>query len=281
MTDRRAFLQSLGAAVITTTGMTAGLLGATRARRERLAVIGIQLYTLRHEMAQDFEGTLARVAGIGYKEVEFAGYFDRTPGAVRRALDLNGLSAPAAHVPIEALRDDWNHMLEAAQETGHRYVIVAWIPANRRRAIDDYRRLAELFNRAGERAREVGLHFAYHNHDFEFARLDGQIPYDVLLAETDPREVLVEMDLFWIMKGGGDPFRYFARYPGRIHMVHVKDMNNQGQMVDVGDGEIEFARIFAKREQAGIKHYFVEHDNPPSAFDTARRSYDYLKRLEF
>ena len=150
-----------------------------------------------------------------------------------------------------------------------------------RRTADGYKRVAELFNRAGAEARKAGLRFAYHNHDFEFAAVDDRIPYDVLLAETDPAAVEFEMDLYWVTHGGGDPLAYFARHPGRFPLVHVKDMDAARGMVDVGKGVIGWKQIFARRDQAGIRHYFVEHDQPPDPFASIRASYEYLKRLEF
>ena len=247
---------------------------------ERLDRIGLQLYTIRGAMAKDFDGSLARVAEIGYREVEFAGYFGRSPQQVRAVLERLGLDAPAAHVPLEALRDDWERTLEAARTIGHRYLVVPWIPAETRTSAG-YRAVADLFNRAGEAARRAGLGFAYHNHDFEFVPVDGRLPYDLLLAETDPSLVKMELDLYWIGKGGRDPLDYFARHPGRFPMVHVKDADAAGRMVDVGRGRIDFGRIFARREQAGIRHFFVEHDDPAEPFDSIRASYEHLRGLEF
>src|SRR3989442_1446589 len=119
--------------------------------------------------------------------------------------------------------------------------------------------------------------------DFELARLGGRVPYDVLLAETDPKLVALELDLYWITKGGGKPLAYFARYPGRFHMVHVKDMDKTRArgFADVGRGVIDFKKIFARSAQAGIKHYFVEHDQPADPFASIEASFNYLKRLEF
>ena len=129
----------------------------------------------------------------------------------------------------------------------------------------------------------AGVGFAYHNHAFEFARLDGRKPYDVLLERCEPRYVAFEMDLYWITQGGQDPLAYFARWPGRIPMVHVKDSAGppEHKMTDVGQGKIDWKRIFAKRDQAGIKHFFVEYDQPPQPFDDIAASYNYLKGLEF
>jgi len=241
--------------------------------------LGIQLYTLRGVLPQDFDGTLARLAEIGYREVEFAGYHGREPAAVRAALKEAGLAAPSAHVPIEALENDWPRTLEAAQTIGHRWLVVAWVPEALRPDLDGWRRVAERFNRAAAAAREVGIGFAYHNHDFEFVPLEGRVPYDVLLEETDPDLVRLELDLYWIVKGGRDPLEYFQRFPGRFPLVHVKDMGEDGGMVDVGTGTIDFARIIARAEQAGITHWFVEHDVPADPFRTARVSYENLRAL--
>ncbi len=240
--------------------------------------IGVQLYTVRELMRQDVERTLAAVAEIGYREVEFAGYFNVPPSRLRKILDANDLSAPAAHVGLTQLGSGWDGVLDAAGELGHRYVVTPWLPEDQRTDAG-YRRLAELCNRAGEAARERGITFAYHNHDFEFTPLGDVAPFDLLLAETDPRLVAFEMDLFWITKGGQDPLAYFERHPGRFPLVHVKDMAEDGSMVDVGQGRIDFARIFSRAPQAGIRHYFVEHDNPTDPLASIRRSFSYLKRL--
>ena len=274
---RREFLAAL-AALAAAPGV--GELAALAANRVRQ--IGVQLYTVRDLLQKDFEGTLARLAAIGFREVEFAGYHGRSPHAVRAALKTAGLDAPSAHVPIEAARDSWPRVLEAAHVTGHTYLVVAWLPEQERRTLDGYRAAADLFNRAGEQARAAGIRFAYHNHAFEFARLEGRIPYDALLERCDPRHVAFEMDLYWITSGGQDPLAYFARWPGRFPMVHVKDSTGppEHRMVDVGAGTIPWKAIFARREQAGIQHYFVEHDEPTDPLASVRASYEYLRRLD-
>jgi sugar phosphate isomerase/epimerase len=255
----------------------------------RLDAIGLQLYTVRGLMQQDFAGTLEAVARIGYREVEFAGYFDRSPEQVRRVLEHNGLVAPAAHVPFEALESDWDATLHIASLIGHQYLVCAWIPEERRRTLADWRGIAQIVNRAGAAARAAGVQLAYHNHSYEFVPLGGQIPYDVFTAATDPDLVRLELDLFWITFGGGDPLVYFARYPGRFPLVHVKDMMPKPSpdvapervMADVGKGRIDWRRIFAHAGQAGIRHYFVEHDDPPDPLASIRASFEYLRALEF
>ena len=185
MTDRREFLTAMGAVGLTGAGfLSSGYADAGVARR--LDRIGVQLYTVRGAMEENVERTLERVAAIGYSEVEFAGYFDLSPQQIRTALDENGLSAPAAHVPLEMLEDQWDSVVDLAGTVGHHHLVVPWIEPANRTGLDDYRAMAERFNRVGERAKEAGLAFGYHNHDFEFEPLDGQIPFDVLVEETDP-----------------------------------------------------------------------------------------------
>jgi sugar phosphate isomerase/epimerase len=272
--DRRTFLARLGAAAIACAVVgpaQAAWACAPRANPRRLERIGIQLYTMREAMGRDFDGTLERLGAMGYDEVEFAGYFDRSPAQVRAALERAGLSAPAAHVGFDAVRDELAPTLETAAAVGHRWVVCAWIP-QQERTTEGYRRVAELFNRAGEAARGAGLRFAYHNHDFVFEPLDGTIAFDLLLAETDPALVDFEMDLYWISKPGYDPLAYFERHPGRFPLVHVKDMDGspERRQVDPGQGVIDFPSIVAAREQAGIRHWFVEHDQPADPFEDER-----------
>jgi sugar phosphate isomerase/epimerase len=276
--DRRDFVQTMAGA-----GLALACGGARRVpSAARIDKIGIQLYTVRDQMKADFEGTLARIAEIGYKEVEFAGYFDHTPDQVRAMLDRHGLSAPSSHM---AAGDDagWKAVFDTAKSVGHEYVVMPWLPEEKRKTLDDWKRIADGFNRAGQMAKDRGIQFAYHNHDFEFPKLDGQVPYDLLLQSTDPQLVQLEIDLYWITKAGQDPLAYFARWPGRVPLVHVKDSAGppEHKMTDVGQGSIDWKRIFAKREQAGIKHFFVEHDSPPQGFQDVAVSYNYLKNLEF
>ncbi|SHK92027.1 sugar phosphate isomerase/epimerase family protein [Rhodothermus profundi] len=247
----------------------------------RLERIGLQLYTVRTLMAQNVPRTLERVAEIGYQEVEFAGYFNYTPQELRQMLDHLGLSAPATHVPYQALEANLEATLETAQVLGHRYVVVPWLPPEQRQTLDDYRRWAERFNRWGEACKAAGVQFAYHNHDFEFAPVEEQIPYDVLLAETDADLVKMELDLYWITYAGHDPIPYLQQYPGRFLLCHVKDMTADRQMVDVGQGTIDFARIFAQAVGTQLQHYFVEHDQPEDPLASIRRSYEYLAQLRF
>jgi sugar phosphate isomerase/epimerase len=278
--NRRRFLQRT-AVGLSALGLPRRLVGAPR--YTHLDRIGVQLYTVRDAVQRDLEGTLARVAAIGYQEVEFAGYAGRTAAQVRDAVRRAGLSAPAAHVPLAALGQGWDRVLDDARTVGHRYLVMPWLDEKDRPNLDAYRRIADRLNRAGEAASRAGLRFAYHNHAFEFARMENRLPYDVLLEATDPAHVLFELDLYWITKGGQDPLAYFARSPGRFPLVHVKDSAGppEHQMADVGAGTIEWARIFAHRKQAGIEHFFVERDDPPDPFASIAASHAYLSDLQF
>ena len=282
--NRRLFLRTASLAAAGGLWLTKSNLVAFAAVSRKLTRIGMQLYMVRRELEKDFEGTLKRVAALGYDEVEFAGYFDHPPKEVRAVLDRYGLSSPAGHIPLAALGGDLSESIEAAHVIGHNYVLVAWLPPEERKSLDNYRRLADLCNSAGEKLKKAGVQFAYHNHDFEFTPLEGRLPYDLLLERMDPALVKLELDLYWIVKGGADPLKYFARQPGRFHLLHVKDMDSTPQkyFTEVGRGVIDFKTIFAHARKAGVKHYFVEQDETPgSPFDSLRISMDYLKRLEF
>ncbi len=293
--NRRTFIATSIAAAV------AGTRPAWSAETFHIDRAGLQLYTVRDLMKKDFEGTIAKVAQIGYKEVEFAGYYDRSPQDVRAILEKDGLTSPSTHVGYDIVEQKWSEALDAAHTIGHTFVVCPWIDAKQRKTPDGWKRAAELFNHAGEAARKAGIQFAYHNHAFEFEpseALGGKLPYDFLLAETDPNLVKMEMDLCWITVGGQDPVKYFDRYPGRFPLVHVKDWTTKGpggndyggatgaskkpgHMTDVGQGEIDFKRIFAQSGKAGIQHYFVENDEPKSAFEDIKISYDYLAKLKF
>jgi sugar phosphate isomerase/epimerase len=245
----------------------------------RIGPVGVQLYTVRDEMAKGVASTLERVAAIGYDEVEFAGYFGHSPEEIRDMLTGVGLSAPATHIPPTFEPDPWSRILDEAARVGHDYVVVPSLPEAMRSSLDAWRRTAEVMTRAAEKAREAGLRFAYHNHAVEFEEMEGRVPLDVFCEATDPDLVLIELDLFWITHGGADPVDFFQRWPGRVHLVHVKGRTAAGDMADVGAGVMDWASIFAHADQAGIRHYFVEHDRPGDSMGSIEASYRYLSAL--
>jgi sugar phosphate isomerase/epimerase len=271
---RRSFLQTISLPLLTP------LLGAAGKSPERLKRIGLQLYTVRSLMGRDVARTLEQVAAAGYDEVEFAGYFNETPKRIRTLLDGAGLTAPSSHIPLADLTKNSARIFDAAETIGHRYIIMPILDPEERRSLDDYRRVADQLNRAGEDARDRGLKIGYHNHDFELAKIDGVLPYDVLLAETEPELVCFEMDFYWMTRGGGNPPGYFKAHPGRFQLCHIKDMDRRGEMTEVGAGRIDFGKILQQREVAGLRHYFVEHDNPPDPLAFIRASHRFLSKLE-
>jgi sugar phosphate isomerase/epimerase len=293
--DRRGFVTVIGSAALALAARPLAACSkindssgeALPEGRRKLSAIGLQLYTVRDAMKQDMTATIQQVAAIGYREVEFAGYFGRTPAEVRALLEQNGLRSPSSHVAFPDLAAGWSKVLDDAKAVGHEYVTVPWIDEKIRTTADDYRRTADLFNQAAERAKAAGLRFAYHNHDFEFKPTEGVIPFDVLLERTDRSLVEFEMDLYWVVHGGHDPIDYLTRYPGRFSLVHVKDSTAAPalSMVDVGQGTIDFKKIFAfdanGRGGAHVKHFFVEHDQPAEPMRSIKTSFDYLKTLEY
>ncbi len=230
---------------------------------------GIQLYTLRAAMAEDAVATLMQVAALGYREVEFAGYFDMTPAQVRSVLNDTGLSAPSAHTNARMLKDEPAKLLDAAAEIGHSFVTIPWLQPEDRDSLDDYKAWAETYNTLGELCRARGMRLAYHNHDFEFADFGGTCGYDILMAGTDPALMDFELDLYWAVKAGQSPVDLFARAPSRFRMCHVKDMAADGSMADIGAGTIDFRTILASAPAASMSHYFAEHDATADPWATA------------
>lgn len=256
--------------------------GADAPGQRHLDSIGIQLYTLRVPMQQDFEGTLRSLAGMGYREVEFAGLFGRDPADVRELLAGSNLRAVGSHVQWSRVRDDPGAAIEETLALGSHYLVFPSLPAAERQTLAQWQGWVEVLNRVGAACREVGLELAYHNHDFEFTAVEGVVPYHLLLEQLDHELVKMELDLFWLAKAGGDPTELFAAYPGAFPLTHVKDMRLSDQaMVDVGQGDLDFAAVFAQSKLAGIEHYIVEHDTPADALQTARNSMTYLESLSF
>jgi len=303
--NRRAFLGT-SAATFLAQGLQvqtlkpglASILTSAVPVEHKIKAVGVQLYTVRDAMKSGFEGTIARVAQIGYKEVEFAGYFDHSPKNISDILKKNGLTAPSCHVPYDTVEKKWSEQIEASHIIGHKFIVCPWIEPKQRQEPDGYKRAADLFQKAGEASKKAGIQFAYHNHTFEFQpseALGGKLPYDILLA-TDPNYVKMELDLCWISVAGKDPIEYFNKYPGRFPLVHVKDMKvlpkgaegptaspdkEMPNMTDVGSGVIDWKHIFSHDQKAGIQHYFVEHDFPADAFASITKSYAYLSTLTF
>jgi sugar phosphate isomerase/epimerase len=281
----------------------AGVLASTRigaagqaAGQGRLTTIGMQLYTARTEMAKDVEGTLAKIAGIGYQEVEFAGYFDKTPQQIRQMLDRHGLTAPSAHIDLTTISTKLPETLDAAHTIGHRFIVMPYLDDATRAQPDIFKKVADTLNKAGEESKKAGIRMAYHNHNFEFIETNGTSGFQQLMQDLDPALADIELDLCWAVSTGQDPVALFQKYPKRISMVHVKGLRKKPEqgasapipqvlpdVTEVGsDGDsIDWKSILAQASKSGVQHYFVEHDQPKDPFASLEASYGYLKALTF
>ncbi len=286
MTTRRSFLK-------TSAMLSAGLLVAPKLFAYDKKYIGLQLYTVRDAMAKDVAGTLAKVAQIGYNSVE-AGYGDgkfygldgKAFGAL---LKQNNLVMPSCHYQLgEASADakgtilnGWDKAVDDAAAVGLKYMVCAWLAPTERGSLDHYKKLAEDFNKAGETCKKAGIQFCYHNHDFEFIQEDGKYPYETLLDNSDKNLVKMEIDLYWLTKANQDPIALIDKHPGRFPLWHVKDMDKteKRNFTEVGNGIIDFKKIFTKSDKAGLKYFFVEQDIcPGSPFDSITQSITYIKK---
>lgn len=291
MTTRRSFIKS-------TTFASAGLLITPSLLKFKSSYIGLQLYTVRDAMQQDPAGTLAKVAQIGYNSVEGATYtgsekfYGMDTKAFSDLLKQNGLIMPSGHYRLGqektngqdtkgTLLHDWDKAVDDAAAVGVKYMVCAYLSAEERGGLDHYKQLADQFNKSGEICKKAGIQFCYHNHDFEFETQNGQLPYDILLNNTDKELVKMEVDLYWVTRAKHDPVELINQHPGRFPLWHVKDMDNtpEHSFTEVGNGTIDFKKIFKEANKAGLKYFFVEQDKcPGSPFDSITKSIGYIKK---
>ena len=252
--------------------------------------VGIQLYSLRSQLVKDLEGTLAKVAKIGFAEVETYGYSKKGGFwglSIEKFKDLlkkYDLKTPSGHYDFNSYlqtgkEDDLNAYIEAAKETGQKYITVPSLGAPYRGSIDGFKQVAEKLNKASVLIKKADLQLAYHNHAFEFEDFNGKTGYDVLISETDPANLKFELDIYWAVRGGKDPITLFKQNPQRYVMWHVKDMSKKDtSFTEVGTGRIDYKKIFAEAKVAGVKHYFVEQDVIKiDPFESVKQSYQYIK----
>jgi sugar phosphate isomerase/epimerase len=290
MMTRRRFIQHAG------TFAASSAVGPAFVQRTRYKM-GLQLYTMRAAMRQDVDGSLKRIAGLGYEELETYGF---DPEGIRyygldakafaqRLKDLN-LTTPTGHydlnrfvtTSVDDLKHYFDRCIQGARALGQTYITWPFIDEDSR-TLDKFKVVAERLNLIGEQARKAGLQVAYHNHDFEFVEQNGQIGYDIILKETDPALVKLQIDLYWVAHGSKlTPHEWFTRAPGRFVMWHVKDMHKTSRdYTELGNGTIDFTRIWPDTELAGMKYFYVEqggnftHDPFRSVSDSA----EYVKRV--
>ena len=292
MQNRRQFLATLGATI----GSSA-LVNQLSAMPADSRKYGLQLYTVRDDIGKDLEGTIKKVAAIGYKEVELAGYgngqfYGKNPKDFKAMLAGLGLATPSGHYMTGnhdkklkgTLLNGWEKAVEDAAEMGHQYMVCAYLFPDERKKLDDYKKFAELFSKSAEICQKSGIQFCYHNHDFEFQSLEGQYPIDILLGNTDKNMVKMELDMYWITRAGFDPVDFMKKHAGRFPLWHLKDIENTPEkaFAEVGRGTIDFKRIFAAAKSAGVKHFYVEQDackRPP--LESIEISYKYLSASKF
>lgn len=282
MTSRRDFLLALGATALTPALSRAA--GAVPAPRAALAGVGVQLYMLRAAMRTDPEGTLARIAELGYSEIEWWGNWQRTPAQLRATLDAHRLRAPAAHIdPRDLQKERLPALLETAATMGHRSVIVAWTAPEMRKTADDWKRVAAQLNEAGAAASAAGVRTGYHNHDFEFQRFGDRTGFELLVAETDPRYVDIELDCFWALKAGYAPMVLLREHRDRIAYLHLKDSSGPPGHAqrDIGSGVIDWKPLLAYAVGQRVSSVFVEQDDPADAWAAARAGREHLRALGY
>lgn len=284
--------------------------------------VGIQLFSLPKLLEQDFRAGVEMLATMGYKELEFfgpfpfsaesakqrwraitpmlgfsgSGYFGYSPQEVRLILEEFGLNAVSTHTDIDTLTNHSALIGNASKTMGFEYAGIAMIPEERRTSIDDYKRMAAIFNQIGAEAKKNGFKFLYHNHGYGLQEIEGTIPLNLLLENTDPELVFFEMDIFWTVAGGADPIDYLEAYPDRYHLMHLKDMKEDVRfsgdggtpdqwmplfpyMTNTGEGVLDLKGIIAAAEKAAVRHFFVEQDLVAEPDIALQKSIDYLLEL--
>src|SRR5882672_2580366 len=257
------------------------------------------------ELAKDFDGTLKKVGAIGYKEVEAAGFYNKSAAEFRKSIEGAGLTIPSAHYSLQDLLDGFDAKLAFAHELGLKYIICSFpFVANPDRfhaekyyeeisrgiTLDDWKWNFDQFSRLGEKTKKAGIAFGYHNHNMEFRKLSGVLVYDELLRLTDPTLVKMEMDIGWVAGAGYDPVAYLEKFPGRYELFHVKDINagpptTEGEgagSTELGHGTIDWKKVFAAAKKASVEHYFVEQEEPfknHPVMEAIRIDYEFLSKF--
>ena len=282
--NRRHFLN-------TSSGLVAGMaLGNRRSWKPEdaaasapLARIGLELWSVRRQMAKDFDRTLAAVRQIGYTDVELLWSMDnfgKSTAEMKAALQREGLRAPSAHISPGILLVGWERRLADAKTLGHDYLIVPSLPNDTSKTLDDWKEWADHFNKAGAVARRGGIWLAFHNEAEHMKPIDGQIPYDVFVERTDPSVVRHQLDVGNMTIGGGDPMRYLERFKDRYWSFHLKDVvADRSRDTELGAGIVDLRRIIAAIPNIAAKPCYVEHEESANPVASAKRSFDYLRRL--
>lgn len=284
MPTRRDFLLALGAAALAPSVSQAATRAHRRAAARHLGGIGIQMYMMRDEMRADFDATLARVAKLGYERVEWWGNWNRTPAQIRAKLDELGLQAPTSHVGSDALEAaNIDATLENAAVMGVHTVIVAGMGRGYTDDADGWKRAAGLLSTAGAKAAPLGLRIGYHNHDREFRKHGALSALEILIKESDPATVDMQLDCYWALKGGADPLTFLKAHPARIAHLHLKDASNDAarRQVDIGKGTIDWKSIISTGLAQRVVTVTLDLDDPADAWASAGLARSYLRGLGY
>ncbi|MFD0798984.1 sugar phosphate isomerase/epimerase family protein [Maribacter chungangensis] len=316
---RRSFVKNIST-VATALAFAPAL--ATSRKSPKPSKVGVQLFSLPKLLEKDFNAGIQMISEIGYKEIEMygpfpfsvdaikerwntitpnlgfsgSGYFGHSPQEVKKILDHHGIKVTAAHADMDTMQTRMEQIGEAGDQLGFEYIGLPSIPEAKRQTLDDYKRVAEEFNEIGEKAKKVGLKFAYHNHGYGLQKVAGQIPLDLIFEETDPDLVFFEMDIYWTIAGGADPIAYLTAYPDRYRLMHIKDMKEKVRfsgdggepsqwialfpyMTALGEGVLDIPSIISFAREKGVKHFYVEQDMAANPESELKKSFDYLKTV--
>jgi sugar phosphate isomerase/epimerase len=277
MNKRRDFLKNMGALAVGSV-----LLSSYKFAPKKVGNAGVQLYTFRDEMLKDPQGTLKVIADLGIKQIESAAsskglFYGLTPTEMKKTCKDLGLTLRSGHCGIDS---NWQKTIDQAAESGQEYLVCSTIPFSGD-TVENYQKVAERFNKAGEECQKAGIKFGYHNHDYEFKTDQGLVLYDVLLVNTDPELVHMEMDLGWVVASGKDPLAYFKQYPGRFPLWHLKDMKGKSS-VEFGKGSLDIKGLLKQSKEAGMKYFFIEQEEYPAGSPTAsmKLNMEYLSTVD-
>jgi sugar phosphate isomerase/epimerase len=284
MVHRRNFIKQTGLALVACS-IAPGFSFTTKEKES----LGIQLYSLRETISQNPKEILRKLANIGFNEIETYGYNDGkfwglSVAELKEELTKNNLTSPSGHYDGNSLIkgdfENFKEIISVANQLDQKYIIIPSIAENLRGSKSDYLNIAEKFNKAGEMCKSAGITLAYHNHAFEFEKMDNTTGYDILLNNTDEDLVTFEMDIYWVVRAGINPISLFKKYPGRFKLWHVKDMHTEDPELntEIGSGSIEYKEIFKNAEISGVEHYILEQENfEIPAFQSLEKSYSYLQ----
>lgn len=280
MLSRRKFINQTALAAVTLPVLNVDSFSIPKRRKN----IGVQLYSVRVEMNQDAKGTLAKLAKMGYNQIESARsqkglYYGLSPKEMKQTCMDLGMSLRSGHVHVDK---EWLKTIDQAAEAGQEYLICSTMPTSGQ-TVSNYTEVADAFNKAGEQCKNKGIKFGYHNHEYEFDMVDGQILYNILLKNTQADLVHMELDLGWVIAAGKRPLDYFNQFPGRFPLWHLKDMNlTEKKSTEFGKGSLDIAGMLKNYKKSGLQYFFIEQEEyGKSAFESLEYDINYYKKLKW